>query len=141
MCSYLLFSCSPPYSLLSPIPFLLPLRSPTPSHFLLLTLSSSPSPPSLPLPPLPFPPFLLPSTHTLLHRLLASKNLPAAIEDTSGSELPESIREKAEAVQEAGGISSIEQMFYNLPDLLQTNREILDEVGAECRCEGGVCEC
>ena len=73
-------------------------------------------------------------SHTLTHRLLASKNLPAAIEDTSGSELPESIREKAEAVQAAGGIDSIDQMFYNLPDLLQTNREILDEVGAVCEC-------
>ena len=71
---------------------------------------------------------------------MASKNLPAAIEDTSGSELPESIREKAEAVQEAGGISSVEKMFYNLPGLLQTNREILDEVGTECGCEGGGCE-
>ena len=70
---------------------------------------------------------------------MASKNLPAAIEDTSGSELPESIQEKAEAVQAAGGIGSIEQMFYNLPDLLQTNREILDEVGEVC--EGEVCEC
>ena len=73
-----------------------------------------------------------PPTHThtpLTHRLLASKNLPAAIEDTSGDELPESIREKAEAVQEQGGIGAIEEKFFNLPDLLQTNREILDEVG------------
>ena len=71
-----------------------------------------------------------PHTHTpLTHRLLASKNLPAAIEDTSGDELPESIREKAEAVQEQGGIVAIEEKFFNLPDLLQTNREILDEVG------------
>ena len=96
---------------------------------------------------LPFPPSLTHSHththtltpshyHTLTHRLLASKNLPAAIEDTSGSELPESIQEKAEAVQAAGGIGSIEQMFYNLPDLLQTNREILDEVGEVCECEG-----
>ena len=50
-------------------------------------------------------------------------------------------------MQAAGGISSIEEMFYNLPDLLQTNREILDEVGTECGCEEegvreeGVCEC
>lgn len=81
---------------------------------------------------------LTPHTHTpftplphtpLTHRLLASKNLPAAIEDTSGDELPESIREKAEAVQEQGGIGAIEEKFFNLPDLLQTNREILDEVG------------
>ena len=43
-------------------------------------------------------------------------------------------------MQTAGGISSIEKMFYNLPDLLQTNREILDEVGTECGCEGGGCE-
>ena len=102
---------------------------------LVLPLPPSPLFPS----PSPFLPLFTPilthsHSHTLTHRLLASKNLPAAIEDTSGSELPESIREKAEAVQAAGGIDSIDQMFYNLPDLLQTNREILDEVGAVCEC-------
>ena len=75
----------------------------------------------------PFTPPHTPPTHST--GSLASKNLPAAIEDTSGDELPESIREKAEAVQEQGGIGAIEEKFFNLPDLLQTNREILDEVG------------
>ena len=68
-----------------------------------------------------------PHTTYTQYRLLASKNLPAAIEDTSGDELPESIREKA--VQEHGGIGAIGEKFFKLPNLLQTNREILDEVG------------
>ena len=64
-----------------------------------------------------------------LFRLLASKNLPAAIEDTSGNEVPESIREKAEALQGQGGAAGLGQKIYSLPELLQRNREIIDEVG------------
>ena len=60
---------------------------------------------------------------------LAAKNLPAAIEDAGGEELPESIREKAESVQSQGGVKALEQKFYNLPEQLQRNREILTEVG------------
>ena len=62
-------------------------------------------------------------------RLLASKNLPAAIEDTSGNELPESIREKAAAVQSQGGAAALEAKIHALPELLQRNREIINEVG------------
>lgn len=64
-----------------------------------------------------------------LARLLASKNLPAAIEDTSGNELPESIREKAEGLQGQGGVAALESKIYSLPELLQRNKEIIDEVG------------
>ena len=64
-----------------------------------------------------------------LSRLLASKNLPAAIEDTSGNEVPESIREKAEELQGQGGAAGLEQKIYGLPELLQRNKEIIDEVG------------
>ncbi len=65
-------------------------------------------------------------------RLLASKNLPAAIEDTGGNELPESLREKAEGVQVQGGLSSLEEKFYGLPELLTRNKEILTEVSCLC---------
>ncbi len=65
---------------------------------------------------------------TDLCRLLASKNLPAAIEDTGGNELPESLREKAEGVQSQGGLSSLEEKYYGLPELLTRNKEILSEV-------------
>jgi hypothetical protein len=61
-------------------------------------------------------------------RLLASKNLPAAIEDTGGSELPESIREKAQSLTSQGGVGTIESKLYGLPELLQRNKEILEEV-------------
>lgn len=63
-----------------------------------------------------------------LVRLLASKNLPAAIEDVSGDQLPESIREKSEQIRSQGGISSLEEKIYGLPELLQRNKEIIDEV-------------
>ena len=71
-------------------------------------------------------------------RLLASKNLPAAIEDTSGNEVPESIREKAEALQSQGGATGLEQKIYGLPELLQRNKEIIDEVGGPRSRDGGV---
>lgn len=65
------------------------------------------------------------------YRLLASKNLPAAIEDTGGNELPESIKEKAEMVKTQGGVGTIESKLYGLPELLQRNKDILQEV---CLC-------
>ena len=37
------------------------------------------------------------------HSVLEAKNFPAAIEDTGGEELPESIREKAKSVQSQVG--------------------------------------
>ncbi len=61
-------------------------------------------------------------------RVLASRNLPAAIEDTGGSELPESIRDKAKMLTSQGGVGSLEGKLYGLPELLQRNKEILVEV-------------
>ena len=66
--------------------------------------------------------------HFSFFRLLASKNLPAAIEDVSGDQLPESIREKSEQIRSQGGISGLEEKIYALPELLQRNKEIIDEV-------------
>lgn len=60
--------------------------------------------------------------------VLASLNLPAAIEDTSGTELPQSLLEKAAYVRDAGGIQELEASMKELPDLLQRNKELLDEV-------------
>jgi len=72
--------------------------------------------------------------------LLASKNLPAAIEETGANELPESIREKAETVKSQGGVVSLEGKLYGLPELLQRNKEILEEVYMHaCVCGGVVC--
>jgi len=61
-------------------------------------------------------------------RLLAEKNLPAAIEDTGGNEVPESIREKAEGVRNLGGLQVLQQKLHELPEHLQRNRDILTEV-------------
>lgn len=60
--------------------------------------------------------------------MLADRNLPAAIEDLGGDRVPESIKEKSDQIREQGGIQSLEQDIHNLPELLQRNREILDEV-------------
>jgi programmed cell death 6-interacting protein len=59
---------------------------------------------------------------------LASLNLPAALEDTTGNSLPQSLVDKASAVQNSGGIQELERMIRELPDLLQRNKDILDEV-------------
>ncbi|XP_029676260.1 programmed cell death 6-interacting protein-like, partial [Formica exsecta] len=64
----------------------------------------------------------------LLNSVLASLNLPAAIEDTSGTEIPQSLLEKALYVRNAGGIQALDAATKELPDLLQRNKELLDEV-------------
>ncbi|XP_075995462.1 programmed cell death 6-interacting protein isoform X2 [Genypterus blacodes] len=63
----------------------------------------------------------------LCNGVLASLNLPAALEDLSGDSIPQSIAEKARAVVQQGGLQSIEQLIRDLPELLTRNREILDE--------------
>ncbi|ODN01568.1 Programmed cell death 6-interacting protein [Orchesella cincta] len=65
----------------------------------------------------------------LLNSILASLNLPAAIEDSSGGAdaVPQSIKEKAVGVQEAGGLNSLMKSVNDLPELVQRNKEILDE--------------
>ena len=63
-----------------------------------------------------------------MFRILASLNLPAAIEDLSGGKCPQSVLDKAAELKNKGGLQSIDQMMQNLPELLTRNREILDEV-------------
>lgn len=63
----------------------------------------------------------------LLNSVLASLNLPAAIEDTSGTQIPQSLLDKALYVRDAGGIRALEASMKELPDLLQRNKELLDE--------------
>ncbi|MBN3307667.1 PDC6I protein, partial [Amia calva] len=63
----------------------------------------------------------------LCNGVLASLNLPAALEDLSGDSVPQSILEKSRAVIQQGGLQNIEQLIRDLPELLQRNREILNE--------------
>ncbi|KRT85900.1 hypothetical protein AMK59_1904 [Oryctes borbonicus] len=63
----------------------------------------------------------------VLNSVLASLNLPAAIEVTDGDTLPPSLLEKAEKVKELGGINELEKMISDLPELLKRNKDILDE--------------
>lgn len=65
----------------------------------------------------------------VLNGLLASLNLPAAIEITEGgSSVPPSILEKAAVVSSLGGITELERMITELPDSLKRNQDILNEV-------------
>lgn len=64
-----------------------------------------------------------------LSSILASLNLPAALEDTSGADIPQSVKDKAAAVKTAGGLTDLQNMLQELPELLQRNKDILDEVG------------
>lgn len=63
----------------------------------------------------------------LCNGVLASLNLPAALEDLSGDSIPQSIAEKSRSIVQQGGLQSIEQLIKDLPELLTRNREILDE--------------
>lgn len=63
----------------------------------------------------------------LLNSILASLNLPAAIETNEGCAVPPSLLEKSEDVRNKGGIEHIRNLITELPDLLKRNREILDE--------------
>ncbi len=63
----------------------------------------------------------------MTNQLLSSMNLPAAIEDTSGSSVPGSLVSKANLVKDAGGMSALAKLIADLPDLLTRNTEILDE--------------
>lgn len=60
--------------------------------------------------------------------MLASLNLPAAIEDLSGAKVPPSLQVKAKQIRDVGGISFLGRLMTELPELLTRNREILDEV-------------
>lgn len=62
-----------------------------------------------------------------LNKLLVSLNLPAAIEDFNGNEVPQSLIAKAEFIRASGGIKVLETTMNDLPELLQRNKDILDE--------------
>ncbi|CAB3369072.1 Hypothetical predicted protein [Cloeon dipterum] len=63
----------------------------------------------------------------LLNSILASLNLPAALEDSTGAEIPQSVKDKAESVKSSGGLGELQKMLQELPELLQRNQEILNE--------------
>uniref|UniRef100_A0A4W3ITV8 Programmed cell death 6-interacting protein n=1 Tax=Callorhinchus milii TaxID=7868 RepID=A0A4W3ITV8_CALMI len=65
--------------------------------------------------------------NNLANGVLASLNLPAALEDVSGHSIPQSILEKSKAVIQQGGLETVDQLIKDLPELLQRNREILLE--------------
>jgi len=58
---------------------------------------------------------------------LVANNLPAAIEDLSGRSVPPSLLTKASTVRQLGGIDFISSLNSELPQLLQRNKELLDQ--------------
>jgi programmed cell death 6-interacting protein len=64
----------------------------------------------------------------MVNSVLASLNLPAAIEDLSGQKVPASVLEKAAKIRDMGGVTFIMKQMTELPELLQRNKEILDDV-------------
>lgn len=64
----------------------------------------------------------------ILFRFLASVNLPAAIEDSGGRQIPPSMIEKSNEIKRQGGVNALDKMVSDLPESLQRNKEILDEV-------------
>lgn len=57
--------------------------------------------------------------------------LALALEDSQGDkdEVPVSLKEKAKSIQEAGGYTELISSVQEIPELVQRNKEILDEVG------------
>lgn len=69
------------------------------------------------------------SCYLIRYRILASLNLPAALDDvTNHEELPESIRQKSSKVKSQGGIDALINLIADLPNVHKRNEEILDEV-------------
>lgn len=66
------------------------------------------------------------ATNTM-NGIMASMNLPAALEDSGGSQLPPSLSEKSAKVREEGGIGVLSQQMNDLPKLLTRNNELLEE--------------
>lgn len=63
-----------------------------------------------------------------INAILASLNLPAAIEDVEGVKVPQSMLSKADTIKEKGGIDELEKLINELPDLLKRNKEIIDDM-------------
>jgi len=63
----------------------------------------------------------------VLNSVLVSFNLPAAIEDNGGRQIPPSVAEKGNEIKRQGGIQALEKMINDLPVSLTRNKEILDE--------------
>ena len=62
------------------------------------------------------------------HRILNSLNLPACIEEGGGADVPKSLLEKGDVLREKGGVATLQTMISELPELLQRNKEIVNEV-------------
>ncbi|XP_063674681.1 programmed cell death 6-interacting protein-like isoform X3 [Bolinopsis microptera] len=70
-----------------------------------------------------------------LNNAMNQMNLPAAIEDLGGKEIPVSLIEKSGDVRTKGGLMSLRQSFDELPQLLQRNEEIITETLKELNAE------
>ena len=53
--------------------------------------------------------------------------ISACLEETKGDDVPQSLKDKADAVKNAGGVATLAKLVQELPELLTRNTEILDE--------------
>ena len=67
---------------------------------------------------------------------MASLNLPGALDDTKGDEVPSSLLSKAAVIRNAGGAAVIEELFNGMPDVISRNKDILNEVDFGFPCVG-----
>lgn len=72
---------------------------------------------------------------TALNAVLASLNLPASLEDAPGVDLPQSLQDKAKYVRQKGGYNYVQRLIQELPELLQRNKEILEEIDTSLKNE------
>uniref|UniRef100_A0AC35UA02 BRO1 domain-containing protein n=1 Tax=Rhabditophanes sp. KR3021 TaxID=114890 RepID=A0AC35UA02_9BILA len=64
----------------------------------------------------------------VMNAILVSLNLPAALDDVTNHEkCPESIRQKGMKIRNAGGLSALNRMMNDIPDLFKNNEQILNE--------------
>jgi programmed cell death 6-interacting protein len=63
-----------------------------------------------------------------LDSVLASLDLPEALDCTSGNSLPQSLLDKSSAVRDNGGIQELERIIQELPELVKRNTDILDDI-------------
>jgi programmed cell death 6-interacting protein len=59
---------------------------------------------------------------------LVSYNLPAAIEDLGGDRVPSSLLAKAMEIRRLGGIEYLSRVSMELPQLLQLNKSVVEQV-------------
>ena len=62
-------------------------------------------------------------SNQMLNGVLASLNLPAALEESADESLPQSLKDKSRVVRQAGGVDKLHRLISDLPSILKRNRK------------------